>query len=121
MELPQCLVPARPWGCEMTLLSKQPDTPSVHSPAAPGASRERSCPPQRLGEGRKPSTPTWIWAQANRPQIPTQSSTFSVALGSLPGAPFPPPYNGYHCPVKQGLTQWLCLSSSPSPKMGVWG
>lgn len=80
---PQHLVPPGPQGCEMTPLSKQSDTPSVHSPAAPQSIKGNTCPPQRLGQGRGPSTATWTWAPARSLPIPTQSSTFSVVLGTL--------------------------------------
>ena len=56
MELPRCLILTRPWGREMTLPSKQPDTPSVHSPAAP---------PEH--HGRHPAHPS-TWEREGHPE-----------------------------------------------------
>lgn len=51
MELPRCLILTRPRGSEMTLPSKQPDTPSVHSPAAPQSITGEILPTPAPGRG----------------------------------------------------------------------
>lgn len=88
MALPHRPILARSQGCEMTLLSKQPGTPSVHSPAFPRASRERACPPQGLGEVREPRTPAWPWAHALR--LPAAAVYFLCDTGHCPLLTPPP-------------------------------
>lgn len=58
------LCPGQATGCEMTL-SKQRDTPSVHSPAAPGSIKGKSLLTPGPRGVREPCPPAWLKPEAS--------------------------------------------------------